>query len=65
MERQRAGNAVTSPNVGTDINLLLGVTAVSANDVWAVGAYSPDQTLIERWNGTEWTVVYKSQHRSG
>lgn len=40
---------------------LLAVTAVSANDVWAVGGQ--DGTggrvfpLIEHWDGTEWTVV--------
>jgi hypothetical protein len=37
------------------------VAAVSANDVWAVGAYAsttrPNQTLIEHWNGTAWSVV--------
>lgn len=31
---------VPSPNVGTSYNSLHGVTAVSANDVWAVGSYT-------------------------
>ena len=40
---------------------LFSVTAVSANDVWAVGGShtfnnSNDNTLIEHWNGTQWNV---------
>jgi len=50
---------VTSPNVGTGNNLLNGVAAVSATDVWAVGAYrNPGyKTLIEQWNGSSWSVI--------
>jgi hypothetical protein len=54
---------VASPNVGTDSdNFLNGVTAVSANNVWAVGSEKASsttqvQTLIEHWNGTKWSVV--------
>lgn len=52
---------VTSPNVGTGANQLFGVAAVSANDVWAVGysmgVTATDQTLIEHWNGSAWSVV--------
>jgi hypothetical protein len=33
---------------------LYGVAAVSASDVWAVGAYGDLQTLIEHWDGTRW-----------
>ena len=53
---------VPSPNPGTSFNLLYGVTAISANNVWA-GGYTYDnsngfsQTLIEHWNGTSWSVV--------
>ncbi|HEU0297110.1 MAG TPA: hypothetical protein VFR47_30500 [Anaerolineales bacterium] len=58
---------VSSPNVGTGTygNRLNAVTAVSANDVWAVG-FSPHpsgtplyirQTLIEHWDGRNWSVV--------
>ena len=41
---------------------LYGVAAVSANDIWAVGSSSkgnpsPTQTLIEHWNGTQWSIV--------
>lgn len=58
---------ISSPNVGTGTygNQLNAVAVVSANDVWAVG-FSPHpsgtpqyvrQTLIEHWNGKNWTVV--------
>jgi hypothetical protein len=54
---------VTSRNA-TSSNLLTGVAAVSANDVWAVGytittdgSNQPDRTLIEHWNGNAWSVV--------
>lgn len=58
---------VRSPNPltgnDTDQNWLTSVSAVSANNVWAVGRYGNhdggplDQTLIEHWNGTRWSVV--------
>jgi len=51
---------VSSPNMGTGSNGLLGVAAVSATNIWAVGMYgepSHSQTLIEHWNGTSWTVA--------
>ena len=53
---------VTSPNA-TRTNLLYGVTCTSTSDCWAVGYDIPDipgvlgQTLIERWNGTAWSIV--------
>jgi len=56
-------NVVKSPNPGSDVNILRGVTAISANDVWAVGSYisggisGPTRTLIEHWNGASWSVV--------
>src|SRR5207249_2791426 len=50
-----------SPNPGSMFNNLMAVSTVSTNDVWAVGSYrnsgGPDQTLVEHWNGTQWTVV--------
>ena len=49
----------TNPNPGS-YNRLYDVTAVSANDVWAVGEYASggvSQTLIEHWNGSTWTQV--------
>jgi len=55
---------VSSPNVGSLGSSLQGVTAVSANNIWAVGSYtvagspsSYEQTLTERWNGSTWSVV--------
>jgi hypothetical protein len=53
-----------SANVTAVNNQLLGVDAVSNNDVWAVGwAQDPTgpvyvkQTLIEHFNGSVWTIV--------
>lgn len=55
---------VTSPNTSaTQANYLNGVTCASASDCWAVGSYLTDgsgsvqQTLIEHWNGTSWSIV--------
>ena len=52
---------IASPNTSpTQSNLLQGVTCVSASNCWAVGYYntgSVHQTLIERWDGTSWTIV--------
>jgi hypothetical protein len=53
---------VPSPNTGPALNILVDVTVVSATDIWAVGvaediAGGPDQTLIEHWNGTNWSIV--------
>lgn len=42
---------------------LNAVTATDGDDVWAVGAASPQGTLILHWDGTAWTVV--SSARSG
>src|SRR5258708_24544318 len=56
-------SVVPSPNVGTQPNELLGVTAVSANDIWAVGDVEtvPSanffQTLTLHWDGTSWSTV--------
>lgn len=55
-----AWSQVTSPNVGTSYNALNGVAAVSAHNVWAVGAYGNGNgslTLVEHWTGTRWQVV--------
>jgi hypothetical protein len=55
-------SVVPSPNVGSNrSNYLNGVDSVSANDIWAVGYYndpsSNDTTLVQHWNGSEWSVV--------
>jgi hypothetical protein len=54
---------VISPSPGQTYNILLGVSADSANDAWAVGysSNSPtgqaEQPLTEHWNGSAWSVV--------
>src|ERR1043166_4326896 len=53
---------VDSPNAEATQtpNSLNGTTCVSASDCWAVGYYvvgTTQQTLIEHWDGTEWTIV--------
>jgi hypothetical protein len=52
---------VASPNPGATGNQLLAVVAISSKSVWAVGTQTgnqgPDRALIERWDGSNWTVV--------
>jgi len=53
---------VSSPNSGTNLNnYLFGVSCTNAKACEAVGYYTNssgiDQTLIERWNGTSWSIV--------
>jgi hypothetical protein len=52
---------ISSANtISAEDNILFGVTCSSASDCWAVGHARlaiASQTLIERWNGTSWTVV--------
>jgi hypothetical protein len=57
-------NVVASPNVGSGTNVLIGASAVSATDVWAVGQYYDPpgssgamHALIEQWTGSSWSVV--------
>jgi hypothetical protein len=55
-----AWTQATTPNLGTDHNLLTAVAAVSARDVWAVGVWFEDgirRTLIEHFDGSAWTHV--------
>jgi hypothetical protein len=55
---------VSSPNPNpapTRDTALDGIAAISANDIWAVGAgnfstTSGTATLIEHWDGTSWTI---------
>lgn len=47
---------VASPDPFSTANYLLGIAAVSANDVWAVGG-TDSGTLIEHWNGKQWSIV--------
>ena len=52
---------VTSPSPGTQTSAFVGVSATSANDVWAVGFFANSsnvwETLTEHWNGSQWSVV--------
>jgi len=47
---------VTTPTLPSNYNELLAISAVSANDVWAVGS-SDGEALAEHWDGTSWSVV--------
>jgi len=43
--------------VGSGTTQLASVSAVSPTDVWVAGlAGTPDRTLVERWDGTSWSV---------
>ena len=48
------------PNVGSEGSTLLGTTALSPTDVWAVGRAGESDgaalTLTEHYNGTAWSV---------
>jgi hypothetical protein len=52
---------VTSPNAGTGgDNVLTSVDALSSTNAWAVGSSltaTSRKSLIQRWNGTSWTIV--------
>jgi hypothetical protein len=53
---------VPSPNVGAEANILYRAVALSTSDIWAIGFHEDEttgerQTLIVRWNGTQWSVV--------
>jgi hypothetical protein len=55
-------NIISSPSPGTyNGNVLNAVSAVSSNDVWAVGWAQSSPTgnegLTMHWDGTSWTVV--------
>lgn len=60
---------IPSPNPGSSYNILRGVTAVSTDDVWAVGYYdagsNPDQTMILHWNGSQWEIVPSANAPTG
>ncbi len=52
---------VKSPNVGPNGDFLIGVTVISKRNIWTTGAYNDSNnilhTLIEHWDGTNWSVV--------
>jgi hypothetical protein len=47
---------VQSPNISGSANQLFGITAISANDIWAVGS-AGGAPLAMRWNGNAWNIV--------
>lgn len=51
---------IKSPSPG-QLSALGDIKAVSANDIWAVGAYfnlaGNQRTLVEHWNGKIWKIV--------
>jgi hypothetical protein len=51
-----AWTQVASPNIPGGANQLFGVTAISANDVWAVGN-AAGAPLAMHWNGSVWSVM--------
>ncbi len=54
-----AWSLVATPSLGVNASLL-GVSASTASDAWAVGfsvlGRHQDSTLLEHWNGTAWSV---------
>jgi len=56
-------SVVKSVNVQSSDDNLSGVVALSTSDVWAVGQFSKlggagnAQTLVEHWDGTQWSIV--------
>jgi hypothetical protein len=60
-----AWSIVSTPNPATssgDYDVLAATAAPFSSDVWAVGysgnvGEAADKSLIERWNGTRWSVV--------
>src|SRR5215468_1543203 len=52
---------IQTPNPGSTGDHLYAVDAVSADNVWAAGMQlsgdSPDQGLVEHWDGRKWSVV--------
>lgn len=51
-----AWDVVRSRNSGDGPNELLGVAALSTDEVWAVGSRG-DRTLTERWDGSAFSIV--------
>jgi hypothetical protein len=66
---------VPSPNVGPESvyqsNRLLGLTANSADDIWAFGSYfaadgsGRQMTLLLHWDGTSWTIASSPNSTTG
>ncbi|MEO8286543.1 MAG: S-layer homology domain-containing protein [Chloroflexota bacterium] len=55
-----AWSVVPSPNVPASGNILGQISAISADNIWAVGYYlsgTTSRTLVVHWDGTDWRVV--------
>jgi len=54
-------SVLPTPDPGSRGNYLDGVSCIDANDCMAVGDYintgSQNQTLVESWNGSDWSIV--------
>jgi hypothetical protein len=56
---------VASPNLGPHDNTLKAIHGLEADDLWAVGEYNPGvpptesgrRTLIQHWDGAQWSIV--------
>lgn len=57
MGDKSVGSWITNPS--DDIGALYAISAISSNDVWAVGATSsyPAKIVLIRWDGKRWDVV--------
>lgn len=63
-------SVVNSPNSALAQRWLYGVVALSTDDVWAVGysfhtPFDGYQPLVERWNGSQWSIVKMPEQRPG
>jgi hypothetical protein len=56
---QTGWNTVDAPNPSPDVNFINAIDGVSANDIWAVGAFalSNGGTYALHWDGTAWTPI--------
>jgi hypothetical protein len=52
-------SVVNSASIKGELNILQSISALNANDIWAVGFYSrPDpNVLAEHWNGAKWKLA--------
>ena len=62
-------NLINSPNPADAYGVVLhGVSIVSSTDVWAVGDWSNEMeasTVVEHWDGMEWSIVPSPNSDSG
>lgn len=63
-----AWKRAATPNPGV-ADFLAGISAISTDEIWAVGSEWPNQgyseALILRWNGTSWSADSLSQYPNG